>query len=71
MKKRMVESKDTKLKRALSEIVERKTLPAKRKGFTQKAKINGQTIFLRTGEYTDGTLGEIFVDLAKRRKYGA
>jgi ribonucleoside-diphosphate reductase alpha chain len=65
MKKRMVESKDTKLKRALSEIVERKTLPAKRRGFVQKAKINGQAIFLRTGEYQDGTLGEIFVDLAK------
>lgn len=65
MQKRMVASKDTKLKRALSQIVERKTLPAKRRGFTQKAKINGQAIFLRTGEYTDGTLGEIFVDLAK------
>lgn len=65
MQKRMAESKDTKLKRALSSIVERKTLPAKRRGFTQKAKINGQAIFLRTGEYGDGTLGEIFVDLAK------
>jgi len=65
MQKRMVASKDTKLKRALSSIVERKALPSKRRGFTQKAKINGQAIFLRTGEYTDGTLGEIFVDLAK------
>ena len=40
-------------------------MPAKRRGFTQKAKINGQVIFLRTGEYSDGTLGEIFIDLAK------
>src|SRR6478735_4805236 len=32
---------------------------------TQKAKINGQTIFLRTGEYADGTVGEIFIDMAK------
>jgi ribonucleoside-diphosphate reductase alpha chain len=63
--KRMQASSDTKLKRALSKIVERKTLPAKRRGFNQKAKINGQTIFLRTGEYQDGTLGEIFIDLAK------
>jgi ribonucleoside-diphosphate reductase alpha chain len=63
--KRMQESTDTKLKRQLSMIVERKTLPAKRRGFTQKAKINGQAIFLRTGEYGDGTLGEIFIDLAK------
>ena len=65
LQKRMQESIDTKLKRQLSRIVERKTLPAKRRGFTQKAKINGQAIFLRTGEYSDGTLGEIFIDLAK------
>lgn len=65
MQKRMAASTDTKLKRALSKIVERKALPAKRRGFTQKAKINGQVLFLRTGEYADGTLGEIFIDLAK------
>ncbi len=63
--KRMAASTDTKLKRELSMIVERKKLPAKRKGYTQKAKINGQVLFLRTGEYADGTLGEIFIDLAK------
>lgn len=63
--RRMAASTDTKLKRQLSRIVERKSLPAKRRGYTQKAKINGQVIFLRTGEYNDGTLGEIFVDLAK------
>lgn len=63
--KRMAASKDTKLKRQLSRIVERKSLPAKRRGFTQKAKINGQVIFLRTGEYDDATLGEIFIDLSK------
>ena len=58
-------STDTQLKRKLSDIVQRKTLPAKRRGFTQKAKIGGQVIFLRTGEYSDDTLGEIFIDLAK------
>jgi ribonucleoside-diphosphate reductase alpha chain len=63
--KRMTASTDTKLKRQLSRIVERKSLPAKRRGYTQKAKINGQVLFLRTGEYNDGTLGEIFIDLAK------
>ena len=63
--KRMQASNDTSLKRKLSQIVERKTLPPKRRGFVQKAKINGQAIFLRTGEYSDGTLGEIFIDLAK------
>ncbi len=63
--KRVQASPDTKLKRKLASIVERRALPAKRRGFTQKAKINGQAIFLRTGEYSDGTLGEIFVDMAK------
>ncbi len=56
-------STDTKFKRQLSNIVERKKLPHRRRGFTQKAKVGGQTIFVRTGEYTDGTLGEIFVDM--------
>jgi ribonucleoside-diphosphate reductase alpha chain len=65
LQKRMQAAPDTKLKRQLSRIVERKTLPAKRRGFTQKAKINGQALFLRTGEYGDNTLGEIFIDLAK------
>jgi ribonucleoside-diphosphate reductase alpha chain len=63
--KRMADSPDTQLMRQLSRIVERKSLPGKRRGFTQKAKINGQVLFLHTGEYSDGTLGEIFVDLAK------
>jgi len=62
---RVQNSADTKLKRQLARIVERRSLPAKRRGFTQKAKINGQAIFLRTGEYSDGTLGEIFIDMAK------
>jgi ribonucleoside-diphosphate reductase alpha chain len=63
--KRMQSSPDTVLKGRLAKIVERKTLPAKRRGFTQKAKINGQALFLRTGEYNDGTVGEIFIDMAK------
>ena len=65
VQKRMHASPDTKFKRALSGIIEKKSLPAKRRGYTQKAKIGGQVIFLRTGEYPDGTLGEIFIDLAK------
>jgi ribonucleoside-diphosphate reductase alpha chain len=63
--KRVQNSADTVLKRQLAMIVERRALPAKRRGFTQKAKINGQALFLRTGEYADGTLGEIFIDMAK------
>jgi len=65
MNKRVQSSADTTLKRQLAMIVERRALPAKRRGFTQKAKINGQALFLRTGEYNDGTLGEIFIDMAK------
>ena len=65
VQKRVQASPDTKLKRKLASIVERRALPAKRRGFTQKAKINGQAVFLRTGEYSDGTLGEIFIDMAK------
>lgn len=44
---------------------ERRKLPSKRQGYTQKAKIGGQSIFLRTGEYGDGSLGEIFIDVTK------
>jgi ribonucleoside-diphosphate reductase alpha chain len=40
-------------------------LPARRTGFTQEARIGGHKVFLRTGEYEDGTLGEVFLDLAK------
>lgn len=63
--KRVQSSEDTTLKRQLAMIVERRALPSKRKGFIQKAKISNQTIFLHTGEYSDGTLGEIFIDMAK------
>jgi ribonucleoside-diphosphate reductase alpha chain len=56
---------DTRFKQALSDIVHRKRLPDKRRGFTQKAKIDGHTLYLRTGDYADGTLGEIFIDMYK------
>ncbi len=58
-------SADTIFKRQLSSVVERKKLPQRRNGFTQKSSVGGQTIFVRTGEYQDGTLGEIFVDIHK------
>ena len=58
-------STDTHFKRQLSSVVEKKNLPARRSGFTQKASVGGQTIFVRTGDYEDGTLGEIFVDMHK------
>jgi ribonucleoside-diphosphate reductase alpha chain len=40
-------------------------LPQKRRGFTQEAHVGGHKVFLRTGEYEDGTLGEIFIDMHK------
>ena len=40
-------------------------LPAKRRGFTQEARVAGHKVYLRTGEYEDGTLGEIFIDMHK------
>jgi ribonucleoside-diphosphate reductase alpha chain len=43
----------------------RKLLPSRRMGYTQKAKFGGHSIFIRTGEYEDGSLGEIFLDMAK------
>jgi ribonucleoside-diphosphate reductase alpha chain len=61
----MEKSKDTHFMRELSRVVQKKSLPHKRRGFTQKASIDGQTVFVRTGEYEDGTLGEIFVDMHK------
>jgi ribonucleoside-diphosphate reductase alpha chain len=44
---------------------ERERLPARRKGYTQKAVVGGHKVYLRTGEYDDGRLGEIFVDMHK------
>ncbi len=46
-------------------VAPRKPLPNRRSGYTQKATIAGHKIYLRTGEYQDGKLGEIFVDMHK------
>ncbi|GIT04497.1 MAG: hypothetical protein CM1200mP28_17560 [Deltaproteobacteria bacterium] len=46
-------------------IAKRRRLPHRRNGYTQKAVIGGHKIYLRTGEYEDGTIGEIFVDMHK------
>jgi ribonucleoside-diphosphate reductase alpha chain len=43
----------------------RHRLPQKRRGFTQEARVASHKVFLRTGEYDDGSLGEIFVDMHK------
>jgi ribonucleoside-diphosphate reductase alpha chain len=44
---------------------ERNRLPNRRKGYTQKAVVGGHKVYLRTGEYEDGRIGEIFIDMHK------
>ena len=44
---------------------EREKMPQRRKGYTQKAMVGGHKVYLRTGEYDDGRLGEIFIDMHK------
>ncbi len=46
-------------------IREREKLPDRRKGYTQKAVVGGHKVYLRTGEYDDGRIGEIFIDMHK------
>ena len=46
-------------------ISQRRRLPHRRKGYTQKASVGGHKVYLRTGEYEDGTIGEIFIDMHK------
>jgi ribonucleoside-diphosphate reductase alpha chain len=50
---------------AAQPVMKRERLPRKRGGFTQEARVGGQKIYLRTGEYEDGRLGEIFIDMHK------
>lgn len=52
-------------KAAIDFVRSRRSLPSRRAGYTQKAKIGGHSIYLRTGEYEDGNLGEIFLDINK------
>jgi ribonucleoside-diphosphate reductase alpha chain len=59
------------IERVVEKVVERgreakrDRLPHRRKGYTQKANVGGHKVYLRTGEYEDGTLGEIFIDMHK------
>ena len=52
-------------KKSLLKNSKRERLPHRRKGYTQKASINNHKVYLRTGEYMDGSLGEIFIDMHK------
>jgi ribonucleoside-diphosphate reductase alpha chain len=47
------------------EVRSREKMPHRRKGYTQKAVVGGHKVYVRTGEYDDGRLGEIFIDMHK------
>jgi hypothetical protein len=49
----------------VTQLPQRQRLPNGRDGYTQKARVGGQKIYLRTRDYTDGRLGEIFIDMHK------
>ena len=53
------------VERIIERVTERDRLPTRRKGYTQKAIVGGHKVYLRTGEYEDGRLGEIFIDMHK------
>ncbi len=54
------------VERIIEQVVrEREKMPDRRKGYTQKANVGGHKVYVRTGEYDDGRLGEIFIDMHK------
>jgi len=53
------------VERVIERVREREKMPFRRKGYTQKAIVGGHKVYLRTGEYEDGRLGEIFIDMYK------
>ncbi len=53
------------IERVVERAHERDRLPQRRKGYTQKAIVGGHKVYLRTGEYEDGSVGEIFIDMHK------
>ncbi len=48
-----------------TQIPTRQQLPFRRKGYTQKVRIDGQSVYLRTGEYEDGRLGEVWLEISR------
>jgi ribonucleoside-diphosphate reductase alpha chain len=53
------------VERIIERAQERQKMPGRRKGYTQKATVGGHKVYLRTGEYESGELGEIFIDMHK------
>jgi len=65
MAKPQVQRIETIVEKFVEVIRGRERLPGRRKGYTQKAVVGGHKVYLRTGEYDDGKLGEIFIDMHK------
>ena len=65
MAKPMVQRIETIVEKVIEIARGRDKLPGRRKGYTQKAVVGGHKVYLRTGEYDDGKLGEIFIDMHK------
>ncbi|MGB8313843.1 MAG: vitamin B12-dependent ribonucleotide reductase [Aestuariivirga sp.] len=65
MAKPMVQRIETIVEKVIEIVRGRDKLPGRRKGYTQKAVVGGHKVYLRTGEYDDGKLGEIFIDMHK------
>ncbi|UTW57305.1 vitamin B12-dependent ribonucleotide reductase [Kordiimonas sp. SCSIO 12603] len=69
--KTLAEKTEIVAERIIERIIEkdgpakRRKLPERRKGYTQKAIVGGHKVYLRTGEYNDGSIGEIFIDMHK------
>ncbi len=53
------------VERIVERVRDREKLPGRRKGYTQKAIVGGHKVYLTTGEYEDGRIGEIFIDMHK------
>jgi hypothetical protein len=56
---------ETLVDRAIASAAERRKLPDRRKGYIQKSTVGGHKVYLHTGEFDDGELGEIFIDMHK------
>ena len=67
--KRRIEPETPPVERVVEKVVERdrtrRKLPDRRKGYIQKAAVGGHKVYIHTGEYEDGELGEIFIDMHK------
>lgn len=58
-------SQTEQVKEVVKYVAKRNVLPMRRSGYTQKMRVGGHSVYLRTGEYPDGSLGEVFLDLSK------